>query len=127
MYGECWFTGNFYFKHVGCQNATLRYNRRTQPAQLERAEGGLRPAKLLGLLRQPPAGCRIFIRLDRSILVAFSSEEIERGECTKSSMSHKVDQQDQCVSVRRPYICVSQSGVTDDCEWTSTQPRSGVD
>ena len=24
MYGECWFTGNFYFKHGGSQNATLR-------------------------------------------------------------------------------------------------------
>ena len=23
MYGECWFTGNFYFKHGGSQNATL--------------------------------------------------------------------------------------------------------
>ena len=24
MYGECWFTGQFYFKHGGSQNATLR-------------------------------------------------------------------------------------------------------
>ena len=23
MYGECWFTGKFYFKHGGSQNATL--------------------------------------------------------------------------------------------------------
>ena len=40
MYGECWFTGNFYFKHVGCQNATLRYNRRTIRAGRGRLEGG---------------------------------------------------------------------------------------
>ena len=24
MYGECWFTGQFYFKHGGSQNATLK-------------------------------------------------------------------------------------------------------
>ena len=24
MYGECWFTGTFYFKHGGSQNATLK-------------------------------------------------------------------------------------------------------
>ena len=24
MYGECWFTGTFYFKHSGSQNATLK-------------------------------------------------------------------------------------------------------
>ena len=27
MYGECWFTGKFYFKHGGSQNATLRHGR----------------------------------------------------------------------------------------------------
>ena len=25
VYGECWFTEIFYFKHGGSQNATLRY------------------------------------------------------------------------------------------------------
>ena len=33
--------------------------------------------------------------VDRSILVAFSSEEIELGEYAKSSMTHTADQQDQ--------------------------------
>ena len=54
-----------------------------------------------------------FTNVGRSILVAFSGEETELGECTKSSMSHKVHQQDQYISVRRPHIYVSQSGVTD--------------
>ena len=26
VYGECWFTGKFYFKHGGSQNATLRFH-----------------------------------------------------------------------------------------------------
>ena len=28
MYGECWFTGTFYFKPGGSQNATLRGDRK---------------------------------------------------------------------------------------------------
>ena len=55
--------------------------------------------------------------LDRSIFVAFCSEETGLGECTKLSMSHKVYQQDQCVSVRRPHIYVSQNLVTDDINY----------
>ena len=31
MYGECWFTGKFYFKHGGSQNATLSLGRRVGP------------------------------------------------------------------------------------------------
>ena len=27
MYRECWFTGKFYFKHGGSQNATLTHRR----------------------------------------------------------------------------------------------------
>ena len=41
---------------------TLVIRECTRPAQLERAEGGLSSAKLSGLLRQPPAGRRIFVR-----------------------------------------------------------------
>ena len=89
-----------------------------------------------------PNDIHTLTNIDRSIFVAFSSENIHLGECTKSSMNRKVHQQDQCVSVRRPNIYVSQNGVTDginymakeswclpphDCEWTSTQARSGVD
>ncbi len=63
--------------------------------------------------------CRHFSRpmtlteVDRSILVAFSSEELNPHEFSKSSMRHKIQQQDQYVSVRRPYIHVSSSGISD--------------
>ena len=64
----------------------------------------------------------------RSILVAFSGEETQLGECTKSSMSHKVHQQDQYVSVRRPHIYVSQRGVIDGINYMQrNQPRSEGD
>ena len=39
MYGECWFTGKFYFKHGGSQNATLKtcaITWRQQPAGTSR-------------------------------------------------------------------------------------------
>ena len=54
-----------------------------------------------------------FTNVDRSILVTFSSEEIELGECTTSSMGYKVYQQDQFVNVRRSHIYISEGGVTD--------------
>ena len=60
-----------------------------------------------------PNDTHTLTNVDRSILVAFSSEKNKLRECTQSSMSHKVHRQDQYVSIRRPHIDVSQSGVTD--------------